>query len=136
MLHFGFLVSGSGRWMLGASLALAVVLSGCEGAPQAAKVNPDAARTALTAALDAWKSGQAPKALKSHSPAITAQDMDWESGEKLLSYEVLGTGEDDDANLRVPVELTLQGPGGRETRRKVTYVVGTSPAITVFRELF
>jgi hypothetical protein len=115
---------------------MVVSLCGCEGAPRAPRVNSDAARAALQTTLETWKSGRTPESLKTGSPAITAQDMDWESGQTLLDFQVLGPGQDDDANLRIPVELTLKDKGGRENRKKVSYVVGTSPAVTVFRELF
>jgi hypothetical protein len=131
---------GLGRYAPGIPGCLALVAAftfgGCGDAPKAPRVNSEAARAALQTALEAWKSGQTPAALKSGSPAITAQDMDWESGQKLLSFQVLSPGQDDDANLRIPVELTLEEQGGKEKRKKVSYVVSTSPAVTVFRELF
>ena len=46
-----------------------------------------------------------------------------------------GDGKDDNANLRIPVKLTLRTPQGREIQKAVSYVVGTSPALTVFRDL-
>jgi hypothetical protein len=120
-------------------LAIAAPLApvGCSPGPQrAAAVDPASARTALQSALDAWKAGQKPADLKAGSPAITVQDLDWESGSRLVSYEVKSEGTHDNANLRIPVSLTLSGPSGGEQTKEVTYVVGTSPAITVFRELF
>jgi hypothetical protein len=130
-----------GRALRAALLLLAVATllapAGCSPGPQrAAAVDPAAARTALQSALDAWKAGQKPADLKAASPAITVQDLDWESGSRLVSYEVKSEGTHDDANLRIPVSLTLSGPSGGEQKKDVTYVVGTSPAITVFRELF
>lgn len=118
------------------ALAVALAVAGCGDAPKAPRVNTEAARAALQQTLEAWKSGKTPQSLKESSPAITAQDMDWEAGQKLLGFEVLGEGKDDDANVRIPVELTIEGKGGKEQRKKVSYVVGTSPAVTVFRELF
>ena len=56
------------------------------------------------------------------------------AGHQLVGYEVAGDGKDDDANLRIPVQLTLRTPQGQEVRKKVSYVVGTSPSLTVFRD--
>lgn len=116
--------------------ASALALPGCSAGPtRAAPVDPARAREALTSALDRWQKGDALASLKSGSPAITVQDMDWERGCKLVRYEILEDGKNDDANLLVPVRLTLQEPGGgSEVVKEVRYVVGTSPSITVFRE--
>jgi hypothetical protein len=120
-------------------LAVAALLApvGCSPGPQrAAAVDPASARSALQTVLDAWMAGQQPADLKAGSPAITVQDLDWESGSRLVSYQVKSEGTNDNANLRIPVSLTLSGPSGGEQTKEVTYIVGTSPAITVFRELF
>ena len=42
---------------------------------------------------------------------------------------------DDNANLRCPVKLSLRDLQGRPVTRRVTYMVGTDPQITVFREI-
>ena len=55
---------------------------------------------------------------------------------KYGAIEVTSNGDDDDANLRIPVRLTLRNPGGQEVEKNVVYVVGTSPVLTVFREMF
>jgi hypothetical protein len=114
-----------------------MLAAGCGTGPErAAPVDADRAREALRTALESWKKGAQPTALQSHSPPITVQDMDWEAGAKLLAYEIVGDGKNDDANLRCPVKLTIRDAQGKETKKQVTYVVGTSPAVTVFRELF
>jgi len=51
-------------------------------------------------------------------------------------------GKADDATRRIQVKLTLNGDeSGRKrsdqtTEKKVWYLVGTSPAVTVFRDMF
>lgn len=111
-------------------------LVGCGGGPRrAAPVDPEAARTVLRTTLDHWKQGQSLDSLAAASPAITAQDFDWQAGYTLNEYQVLDDGRNDDANLRVKVELDLRDPDGREVRKQVSYVVGTSPSATVFREM-
>lgn len=119
-----------------AVVALAGLLAvGCSGgAGPAGRVDAPKAREALRTVLDRWKGGDKPDALKGGSPPIVVQDFDWMGGAALLSYEVDGEGKDDDSNLRIPVKLTLKTPKGQELKRSVSYVVGTSPSITVFRE--
>ncbi len=118
-----------------AILAAGVMVPGCSGEGQrAAPVDPPRAREALRAVLDNWKDGGTPASLKSASPPIVVQDFDWEAGARLIEYRVLDDGKDDDANLRIPVELTLRDPRGKDVQKRVSYVVGTSPTITVFRE--
>lgn len=115
-----------------ATFAVAImVVTGCNNGPQvAAKVDPQAARAALTSTLDAWKAGKAIESLASASPPIVAQDFDWMQGKKLSKYEALGEGTPQDANLRVEVNLTLEGDANP---KKVAYIIGTSPKLTVFR---
>jgi len=115
--------------------AAAVLLPACSCAGgRAAPVDPSRAQNALTTALESWKKGEAIAALKSADPSIVAQDFDWMAGYKLLNYELAGDARDDDANLRIPVKLTLRSPEGKEVQKKVSYVVGTSPTLTVFRD--
>lgn len=120
-----------------AALAVSLGIAGCSSSAQKAPaVNPARAREALRTTLDCWKNGGTPDQLKNGPAAITAQDFDWMAGVKLVGYEVAGEGKYDDANLRIPVELTLRDPAGKEVKKRVSYVVGTAPALTVFREMF
>src|SRR5436190_1117633 len=60
------------------ALGLVVGLSGCSGGGgRAAPVDPPRAREALVTALDSWKKGEKPEALKEASPSIVVQDFDW-----------------------------------------------------------
>ena len=118
------------------SLAIAVaLLGGCSRPPWAGTVDADRAGEALKTALDVWKKGDTPDALKNNTPAITAQDLDWLGGAKLVNYEVTGEGKAVESSLYVPVTLTLAPPKGKEVKKKVTYVVSTSPYLSVFRAL-
>ena len=51
---------------------------------------------------------------------MTVQDFEWQGGAKLIDYQVLGEGQERDANLSVKVKLTLvgnrQGQEHRENR--------------------
>jgi hypothetical protein len=113
---------------------LGPLLSGCSGPGRAAPVDPARAREALRTTLESWKKGESIDSLKGGASSIVAQDFDWMAGHRLVAYEVTGDGKDDDANLRIPVRLTLRTAQGKEVRKSVSYVVGTSPAVTVFRE--
>jgi hypothetical protein len=108
---------------------------GCSG-NSVQNVDPAGAKQALRTTLEAWKKGSPIESLKGQSPSIVAQDMDWEAGASLIKFDVFDEGIEGVASLRIPVELTIQDKAGKEVKKKVKYMVGTSPMITVFREIF
>lgn len=123
-------------WKTLATTIFCLWLSGCgDTARTAAPVDPGQARTTLKAALNAWKEGRSPSDLRSRSPEIVAQDADWQRGMKLTDYEVLGNGDERDANLECRVKLKMVDKQGKPVERTVTYVVGTDPVLTVFRKV-
>jgi len=74
---------------------LVALLSGCgKSVVPDEPVDPSKAKEVLTAALDAWKGGEAYGALASRSPPVVFAEPLWEGGAKLVGFE-LG-----------PVELT------------------------------
>jgi hypothetical protein len=97
-------------------------------------VDEGLARQLLHEVLETWKNGGSLEALRQESP-IVAQDMEWRTGSALLDYEIVGEGKNDDANLRCPVKLTVRDKRGRVVKKQVTYIIGTDPVITVFREM-
>ncbi|OYW23771.1 MAG: hypothetical protein B7Z55_03200 [Planctomycetales bacterium 12-60-4] len=115
-------------------LVLAFLTMGC-GPHRNVPVNVDVAHQTLKKALEQWQQGAVPEDLRKASPEIVVQDLDWSGGAKLLDFEVLGKGEPMDANLVAKVKLTLQSEAGNEQEKTVTYVVGTSPVLTVFRDM-
>jgi hypothetical protein len=119
---------------LGAMLVLA--LSGCSNS-RAHAVDPPRAREALKTALDHWKQGESPRSLSSSAAPMTVQDFDWEGGAKLIDYQILDDGQPADANLRLKVRLTTTGAkaGGKTNQKTVSYLVTTSPSVTVFRDM-
>ena len=110
-------------------------LSACSKQKHAAQVDQKVAQESLRTVLESWKKGADLASLKQGSPSITVQDLDWKTGYKLLDYEIIGDGKFDDANLLCPVKLKLVDPQGKEVTREVTYMIGTDPVITVFREI-
>jgi hypothetical protein len=123
---------------IGAGLGLlgVLVLSGCSDSRRPGAVDPPLAREALKTALDHWKNGEDSKSLESSATPMTAQDFEWAAGAKLVDYQILDEGHVEDANLRVQVKITL-GPQGKNkaVEKKASYVIGTSPSVTVFRDV-
>lgn len=117
-------------------LVCSVAAVGCARGPSvAAPVEPEKALVALRTALDAWKAGRSIDSLRSATPPIVAQDIDWMKGAKLAQYELLNDGKAEDANLRVPVRLTISDSQGHTTVKTVNYIVGTDRTLTVFRAM-
>jgi len=115
---------------------LAFVVSGCFGQSAPDTVRPDLAKDTLIKALTAWKDGSKIDALHTQSPAIVVQDMDWSAGAQLKEFSLQGDGKAVGANLSIEVELTLVDSSGKASKPKVWYLVGTDPALTVFRDMF
>ncbi len=119
----------------------ALLLAGCADPSRAHAVNSLQARDALKIALDEWKRGATPKSLESSSTPMVVQDFEWASGAKLVDYELLSEGKAEDANLRIQVKLNLSDgpaagkPQSKAAEKKVWYLVGTSPKVTVFRDM-
>jgi hypothetical protein len=130
-------------WVVAACLAVlaTLLLPGCGDPSRAHAVNELSARDALKTALDGWKNGETPASFASAGSPMIVQDFEWESGKKLLDYQLVDDGKAYDANLRVQVKLTLAGSdgkaaaAGKNTEKKVWYLVGTSPKVTVFRDM-
>jgi hypothetical protein len=97
--------------------------------------DPDAARQCLITALDAWKSGSDPSSLREQVPAIVVGDLDWKQGFTLLHYQVSEAGTFDGQRLRVPVTLSVKAGRKKTVILNTSYVVSTSPAVTIIREM-
>jgi hypothetical protein len=114
--------------------AAAALFPGCMGGFQAGPVDAPQARQLLNTALEGWKNGDTPESLQKGSPPITVQDFDWMGGAKLEEFQVDGEGKNFDLNLHILVKLTLKTKEGETVVKTVTYIVGTSPRATVFRD--
>jgi len=130
-------------WVVAAGIAVlaTLLLPGCGDPSRAHAVSEPTARDALKTALDGWKNGETPASFASAGSPMIVQDFEWESGKKLLDYQLVDDGKAFDANLRVQVKLTLGGTDGKPSaasknvEKKVWYLVGTSPKVTVFRDM-
>jgi len=131
-------------WVVVASLGVLTILllPGCSDSSRAHAVDVRHARDAIKIALDQWKKGDSPRSLASSSTPMIVQDFEWQAGAKLLDYQLIDDGKAYDANLRIQVKLTLTGDESwskrtdQTTEKKVWYLVGTTPAVTVFRDPF
>ena len=117
-------------------VTLACAIAGCFGQSAPDSVRPDLAKDTLVKALSAWKDGSKIDSLQAQSPAIVVQDKDWSAGSQLTEFTLQGEGKAVGANLSIEVELTLVDSAGKTSKPKVWYLVGTDPALTVFRDLF
>lgn len=115
-------------------LGVLAFFPGCGTSPSA-PANPDKARDALRASLDAWQNGEKPHTLKERKPAIHVVDYEWTDGQRLLHYQI-GTDELIGNQLRCRVQLTVQNKLGRVVRQPAAYSVGTDPILTVHRDDF
>ncbi len=96
----------------------------------------DLARETLTKVLEHWKQGGTIEDLREAKPEIVVQERLWAEGNKLLDFTLAEEGRKEDANWYCEVELTLEPPdGGKLANKKVTYVVGTDPVLTVFHAI-
>lgn len=116
-------------------IVLSVTIQGIGCSEPSDAVRPDVAKETLITALTAWKNGDSPPLLQERSPAIVVQDMDWTAGAKLQDFQLQGDGKAVGANLSIEVELTLVDAAGASSQQKVWYLVGTDPALTVFRDM-
>jgi hypothetical protein len=130
-------------WVVIACLvALATLfVSGCGNSSVARPVDAPQAMDALKIALDAWKKGETSKSLASSSPPMTVQDFEWDTGANLVDYRLVDEGRADGPNLRIQVMLTTTAEpakGQKQAKpaeKKASYVIGTSPRLTVFRDI-
>lgn len=107
-----------------------VAIIGCGGGPHDHAFDPELARTSLNKAMQAWVDGRSPDELQ---PDIVVGDTDWKAGKKLVSYEILTASEKSDgSNLHVKVVREIQEDKGSPRKSEKTYIVGTSPVVTIF----
>ncbi len=109
-----------------AGVLLVFSLWGCsQGNTHSHPLDEDLARASVQKAMQAWVDGKTPKDLE---PEIVVGDPDWKQGKKLVSFEIATDKETSDgSNLHIVVRQKFD-----DTDSDVTYIVGTSPVITIF----
>jgi hypothetical protein len=123
-------------WVRRTAAALVVagcLLAGCNEGARGLALDKQVARDALVTFLQAWQKGGKPADLKAGSPAIIVGDPDWDAGKRLTRYYLTERDSDDGTNLHSTVELVVQDARGTLWQSEITYVIGTSPVITIFR---
>lgn len=114
-----------------AALALlCVVPVGC-GGPRDQAVNPTMAKDVCKTFLQAWQDGKKAEDLK---PGIIGADREWDSGKKLVAFEILSDEANQGTMLKMSAKLTLKDDNGAESKSTVSYSVSTAPAVTVVRD--
>ncbi len=101
-------------------------LLGCsQGVTPSHPLDQELARASVQKAMQAWVEGKTPKDLQ---PDIVVGDPDWQHGKKLVSFEIVANEETSDgSNLHIVVKQKFD-----ESDSDVTYIVGTSPVVTIF----
>jgi hypothetical protein len=117
-------------------LLLAGTLAGTLGCAASAPAPPDTeiAHETLRTALDAWKSGETPEALRDRKPTIFVADHEWTGGVRLLDYQVDAKDVTFGPSLRCQVQLSIQDKRGKTRRKKAVYSVSTHQILSVVRE--
>ncbi len=124
---------------LNANLSVVVLLCslfvGC--GPQAGNPRPldrTLAMDSMKLFLETWRDQGSPDSLKDRSPSVVVNDADWDSGNKLLAFEIPTSGDDDGSNLYLDVKLTLKDETGEQRDKTIRYVIGTKPLVSIFRD--
>jgi hypothetical protein len=126
---------GLGRLVIALVVGCCGLFAGCNSTTNA-PVNASKAREHLRTALDSWKAGEPATALRNRAPPIYVIDTEWQSGAMLTEYQIVGDGEEKDAVLFCKVKLTVRDTNGKDQLREVTFIVSTSPNVTVSRKIF
>ncbi len=92
------------------------------------------ARSALEAALNAWKSGKPYETVADHKPPVQTFDARWQAGAKLESFEILKELDEPDKSAPKKFVVKEQLAGGKAGEESTFYVLGKDP-LHVFREV-
>ncbi len=112
-----------------------LIVVGCgSGAGNPRPLDHSIAVESMKVFLETWQNEGSLESLKSRSPSIVGKDPDWDSGHRLLSFEVPPTGDDDGSNLYLDVRLQLENQNGEVRDRTIRYVIGTKPLVSIFRD--
>jgi hypothetical protein len=117
-------------WPLAAAPGL-ILLAGC-GATGQTRFSPgqDQARSALEAALTAWRDGQ-PYGPIEATPPVRVADSLWQGGQAIEAFQIRDEQSNDDGTKRFAVKLTIKKTKAVQDVRYVVY--GRDP-VWVFSE--
>jgi hypothetical protein len=118
-----------GKALLLIPLALAC---GC-GPTSPAVSDIDAATKLLNSTFESWKSGQPGPTLRYVFPPVYVSEEMWDEGFLLSDFTIDGAGEVYGTNVRLRVTLNGKKKDGAAVNRQVTYLVTTTPALTIAR---
>jgi hypothetical protein len=112
--------------VIAAGLLLALA-PGC-GVSSSSSVDSALAREALDRALSAWRDGKSVESLKTMDPPLDAVDHQWQSGLRLVKYEVQDDRAPSGPSQSFRVTLWLKDARSKETKVVTQYDVATNPA--------
>ena len=119
-------------WAFAAACGAIVTLS-LSGCKKSASdyISPDeVAQQAVESALRAWQEGKSPGILEGTKPPVQVVDGQWQSGQKLKNFEILGEEETEGAPRWFAVKLMLDP----HQEQEVHYVVVGKGSVIVFRD--
>ena len=104
---------------------IVMFLFGCAQETPSYALDKELARSSVQKAMQSWVDGKTPKDLQ---PDVVVGDSAWNKGQKLVSFEILTDEEKSDgSNLHISVKRKFES-----SESKVTYIVGTTPVVTIF----
>ena len=114
--------------------AFAIALVMCSGcSPKPKKSDVGSATEAINAALTGWKSGKSPTEFTTESKIVVG-DIQWESGAKLVDFQIDDMPHDDGRNFHFTTRLTVTTVAGETVQSQSKFIVATNPVVTVFRD--
>jgi hypothetical protein len=121
----------SRRWWRLAAAPVLFLLAGCDAAGHA-RFSPtqDEARSALEAALTAWRDGR-PFGSIAATPPVGVADSLWQGGQAIEAFQIGAEQADEGGTKRFPVKLTMTRT---KTVQDVHYVVYGRDPVWVFSE--
>jgi hypothetical protein len=106
---------------------------GCSRGSLPPKADPDQARIALRAALDAWQQGETSDSLAARQPPFYFNDPKCVSDVKLVRYTLDEGHEYHGQTVRLTAMLYLNLKDGPK-EKKAKYLIDTSPVVVIVAE--
>ncbi len=104
-------------------------LTGCGTSRGDYTPSDNVAHQALETSLKTWQEGKPASSLEGREPSILPVDTQWQSGEKLESYEILREDPSDETVKKFVVNLVTKKASAKTSDKKETHyiVVGRGP---------